>query len=269
MKKILIVPVNYNSYDKLNQFIESCEEAYKASGLKFDLTVKIADNSTAAEREVICLPSNSFIKYESFKYDNLGYLGAFAEIVNSTFNIELYDFVILTNVDLELDNQFFSNLLQYESDPNIGWIAPQLYSKKEDRDKNPKIIRRYSLKRLKLLGLLYKYPLLHKLYEMTLYRRKKMRVKHKPQRIYAGHGSMMIFDGKALTKLLPIHYPVFLFGEELFFAEMFRRVGFGVYYYPNIRVLDHEHTSTGSMKSNFYYKCNKEAISYIISEFYE
>lgn len=116
---------------------------------------------------------------------------------------------------------------------------------------------------------MYKIPLLHHIYQNSLYKRKKKKKESSQKRIYAGHGSFMIFTKIFFTQYSKIEYPIFLFGEELFFAELIRRKSLYVEYFPNIKVYDDEHISTSKMNSKFYYKCNREAIKYIISNFYE
>lgn len=271
MKKFLLIPVNYNSYEQLSKYIGSCNSAFsrlKTNKDKVSIDIFVADNSNELIDFILPQNNNHFC-YKLFKNGNLGYLGGALRILNNLKNVEEYTYVIISNVDIEFDLNFFNSLLKNDYVPSIGWIAPAIISYAENRDKNPKIIKRYNLKALKILRLIYRFPILHYLYNNTLYKRKKFRQSFEAQSIYAGHGSLMIFTGKALSSLLPLSYPVFLFGEECFFAEMLNKNGYSVYYDPSIKVYDKEHVSTGNMKRDFYYKCNHEAINYLISEFYE
>ncbi len=61
--------------------------------------------------------------------------------------ISEFDFVILSNVDLTLEKNFFNNLLKLSVEKSIGWIAPRILSEKENRDRNPKILTRPSYKK--------------------------------------------------------------------------------------------------------------------------
>ena len=92
---------------------------------------------------------------------------------------------------------------------------------------------------------------------------------YKQMDVYAGHGSFMIFTKAFFLKKPKLQYPVFLFGEEIYFAELMRSYSLKVTYIPRLKVFDKEHISTSKMKSDFYYKCNREAIKYLISTFYE
>ena len=86
--------------------------------------------------------------------------------------------------------------------------------------------------------------------------------------VYAGHGSFIILTQAYLRRCGTIDYPVFLFCEELYLAEMCRRNGLAVVYVPHIRVNDTEHVSVGKMAHRDYCRHNLEAVSYIIRHFY-
>ena len=86
--------------------------------------------------------------------------------------------------------------------------------------------------------------------------------------IYAGHGSFMMLSKNFFEHYKKIEYPVFLFGEEIYLGELIRLAGMRARYVPSLEVIDMEHTSTGKMKKEFYYKCNKESIDYILDHFY-
>ena len=87
--------------------------------------------------------------------------------------------------------------------------------------------------------------------------------------IYSGHGSFMIFRPELFHQKPPLDYPVFLFCEEIFMAEMVRRIGKKTVHYPAVKVWDCEHASTGLMGLWRYCKYNHDALSYIIKHFYE
>lgn len=79
----------------------------------------------------------------------------------------------------------------------------------------------------------------------------------------------MIFTSEFFKKCPTLSYPVFLFCEEIFFAEIVRRIGGKVTYCPSIKIKDKEHASTSKMNLSKYCKYNYEALTYIINTFYE
>lgn len=264
--KVLIVCVNYNSYMELAKYLASIDRSNKGvDGVTVD--VYIADNSNGKERVVNTQYEN--IRVEQYDFDNLGYLGGASAVVNNLPDVENYDYVAISNVDLQLSDNFFQVLKEKKIDDETAWIAPQIYSHDEDRDRNPKVIGRYSKKKLKMIYYMYKYPSLFYLYTATAYKRKKLAPKYDEMDIYAGHGSFMLLTRNFFKEYKRIEYPIFLFGEELFLAELIKNKGMKVRYVPSLRVEDMEHVSTSRMKKKFYFKCNTESIKYILDTFYE
>ena len=264
--KVLIICVNYNSYRELTDFLNSINKAAHGNeGLSVD--VSVADNSNG--KEIIKGSEYNNIHLSQFNYANLGYLGGASAVINNMSNVLDYDFVAISNVDLQISEDFFKVLKNIDDDNSTAWIAPQIYSHEEKRDINPKVINRYSKKKLKMLYYMYKYPVLFYLYFMTAYRRKKIIPKHNEMDIYAGHGSFILLTRNFFRKYKKIEYPIFLFGEELFLAELIRNKGMKVRYMPALRIEDNEHVSTSRMKKKFYFKCNTESIKYILDTFYE
>ena len=299
--KVLFVPVTYNSYDALDNYIASVGKALEAAAdSTISVKIHVADNSTFSRNEECGMWNENSQRTETTHYDNPGYLPAALKTVYSE-DYASYDYIIISNVDVTLDETFFTALRDLKPDPDTVWIAPFIWSPSENRDVNPKILERYTKKRLQLLRLLFACPPLYYLYTRTLYRIKYSRSEesgvrsensseaesttessalgvsslHTPhstlheKNIYSGHGSFMIFRPELFHQKPPLDYPVFLFCEEIFMAEMVRRIGKKTVHYPAVKVWDCEHASTGLMGLWRYCKYNHDALSYIIKHFYE
>lgn len=266
MKNILIVCVNFNSYNELNKYLDSIELAC-VNVYGITVQVVIADNSTVFQK--ICTDKFKHITVEQCEQKNLGYLPGAANVINNIQNIYEYDFVVISNVDLEVEESFFLNLEKMGFEGDVAWVATKIWSEQEYRDKNPKIIERYSKEKLNKIRMLYKYPILDWIYTNTLYLRKKVRPQYHEQDIYAGHGSFMMLTKKFFKEYPKIDYPLFLFGEEMFLAELARKKNLKVRYVPDLVVIDKEHTSTSKMKKKAYYDYNLKSIDYILDAFYE
>lgn len=104
---------------------------------------------------------------------------------------------------------------------------------------------------------------------MTVYKRKKLSPSYPQMEIYAGHGSFMMFTNSFFQRYPRLDYPIFLFGEELYFAEVIKNLDMKVLYEPSLRVIDNEHVSTSTLKKKSYFKYNQESIKYILDTFYE
>lgn len=266
-KHILIVSVNYNSYKELDVYLHSIEKAVSKTLINCEVDVYVADNSS--RKEVVDISSYCNFELNIIPLKNLGYFGGAFHIINNLVDISVYNYVIISNVDVSLSTEFFNKLLFRSFSKDVAWIAPSIYSTDEHRDRNPKIVYRYSKKRLSFIYCMYKFPFLHALYQFTLYKRKKIRYNNSEKNIYAGHGSFIVLTEYFFNKFPKLNYPIFLFGEELFLAELIQEGKMRVVYIPDIQILDGEHVSTSKMKHGLYYKCNKEAIQYILKTFYE
>jgi len=269
MIKIIIYCVNYNSYSSLSNFIPSVEEAaeyaVKDNGCQLCIDLCIADNTEENVQAINVNGSNINIKVFPF-HKNYGYFGGVQKMMESVSPLD-YDYAIISNVDLSLAKDAILKLARLSQDSDTGWIAPQIYSEDEHRDKNPRIPTRYSKRKLQMLKLTFQFPLLHTLHKKTVYRRKEF-IQHSPGPVYAGHGSFIILTKKYFEKCGIINYPVFLFCEEIYLGEHCRIQGLKVIYNPEIKIIDSEHVSTGKINNKRFCKFNYDAISYILKTFY-
>lgn len=264
--KVLVACVNFNSYNDLERYVKSIIVAKERIN-DVIVDVLVADNST--KRQLIDCSAYHNISVKQVSLDNIGYLPAASEAIKQCHNLKQYDYIIISNVDVELDYHFLENLQSLKVDKTIGWIAPQIWTEEEGRDKNPKVIERYSKSKLEKIRLLYRYPMLDYIYTNTLYLKKKSRPQYNEMDIYAGHGSFMILTKHFFDFYKEINYPIFLFGEELFLAELNKEAGLRVRYIPYLKIYDNEHVSTSKMKKKSYYKYNLDSINYILDTFYE
>ena len=245
MKRIAVYCVTFRSDVEL--------ENYKASLLK-------AAEKAGGEVEL------DFFVSRNTEDDNPGYFGGIRRAMLKS-DVKAYDYAIISNVDLTVEEDFFVKLAAYNCAEDTGWIAPQIWSAQEGRDRNPKIMNRYQLKKLKILKTIFHYPYVWALKRAITARQKKWE-KHPAGEIYGGHGSFIILTKRYLERCGAVNYPVFLFCEEIWLAEQCRKAGLKVMYVPTLVVSDAEHASTGRMKLSYYCHLNEEALEYIIKNFY-
>lgn len=264
MMNIAIYCVTYNSYNAAMNYLSSIDKTIDAE--KVTLTVFLADNTT--KKSIDIKYKTEKFKLVVYKFNNVGYFGAIRKMMIKN-DPTLYDYSIISNVDLFLDENIFKSLTGITITEKIGWIAPQIFSLKEERDLNPAIINRYSPFKLKILKFSYRHPRILQLYKNVLYRNKKSHfVSYPRMNIYAGHGSFIILTKEYFKKCGIINYPVFLYDEELYLGEECKRNGLKVIYIPSLKVFDCENVSTSKLSSNFYCKCNIEGLTYIIKNYY-
>ncbi|MBQ8989642.1 MAG: glycosyltransferase family 2 protein [Prevotella sp.] len=245
MKRIAVFCVTFKSDQELEHYRASLLKAAEKAGDEIKLDIFVSHNTET---------------------DNPGYFGGVKRVMKAV-DVEAYDYSIISNVDLTVEEDFLTRLAAYDCDEETGWIAPQIWSGKEGRDRNPKILKRYSLRRLKILRAFFQMPPIWALYHKVAYRKKRLE-KHPAGPIYGGHGSFIILTKKYFKRCGKIDYPMFLFCEEIWLAEQCLKSGLRVMYVPDLKVSDAEHASTGRMHLGNYCHLNYEAIQYIISHYY-
>lgn len=265
MKRIAIFCVTYHSYQEAEHYLASIDKAVEKAAGSVSLDVFVADNTTTNPQPITYQASN-FKLQTSNSRENLGYFGGIKHAMQEV-DVEAYDYAIISNVDLTMDEEFFVKLAAYECPEDTGWIAPQIWSKAEDRDRNPKVLTRYPLKKLKVLRTFFQLPPIWAFYHRYASHKKRSEV-HSAGQIYAGHGSFIILTNAYLKRCGKIDYPVFLFCEEIYLAEQCLRAGLKVMYVPALKVSDREHISTGRMNLGHYCHQNYEALQYIIQTYY-
>lgn len=246
MKKIAVYCVSFLSDKERDTYLASIDVAAKRAGDKVCVDIFVANKT---------------------KDDNPGYFGAVKQLMEDV-DVTAYDYSIISNVDLTLEENFFIKLAAFVCPGDTGWIAPRIWSQLERRDRNPQRMTRPTLRKMQILKAFYQYPLLDTIYHHTIYRRKKFISHETPDNIYAGHGSLIILTKQFFEKCGKIDYPIFLFCEELYLAEKCRLSGLTVRYEPCIQVNDMEHVSIGKMSHRLYCKYNLMAMDYILRNFY-
>ena len=263
-KHIAIYCVNYHSYDSLNNYLASIDQAVQKSKNDIELTVFVADNSVPAQP--IPFHSELFMLHLLQTGQNLGYFGAVKHLMEH-YPPTCYDYAIISNADVVIPDDFFGKLSKTAFPQHTGWIAPQIFSRQEQRDRNPKILQRYPKKKLQILKCLFTVPPLYNLYTHTAYKSKKF-IHHQPGQIYAGHGSFIILTNEYFQRCGIIDYPVFLFCEEIYLAEQCLQQNLRVLYCPELCIHDAEHASTSNMRRSRYCQLNKQAITHILNTYY-
>ena len=131
--KILIVCVNYNSYEELNQFLDSVEKSSN-NAVETQVEVVVADNSTIKQTVDKSLYKSISVSQQNL--DNLGYLGGASAVLNNIRNIIQYKYVIISNVDVIFEENTIKQMQNFEIGDDIAWVAPCIYSEKYQKDLN-------------------------------------------------------------------------------------------------------------------------------------
>lgn len=220
MKKLLLICVNYKSHDALKSFLESVHRAAENAKGTLQVDIEVVDNSE----------------------HNVGYLGGALPVYNE--KAKDYDFVSISNVDLQLAPDFFEKLTELKTE-NVGWIAPDIYTGKRDLHENPARLKRPTKWNFLIWFLIYSNTFLYKLYHLLYILKSRKRADSPSCTIYAGHGSFMLFTKEFIAQYDDLQFPTFLYGEEIFFAELIRAANLKVLYTPTLLINNTGNVSTG------------------------
>lgn len=281
LKRVCVVPVCYNAYDDALRFLSSLNVAFgKTKNLHLD--VILADNSIVdAPAEIV--QNNYLFCYQYNKNQNVGYFPAFYRAMQSNLNAANYDYVVVCNVDLVVGEDFLSKLVELSCSSEVGLIAPGIFSDRDGRDLNPKIMHRPKLSKLRFMRLVCSHVLLFRAYGKLVRLRERarshsqkrqarsvnVRPVHDNRKIYGAHGSFMIFPKSYFLRGATIDYPRFLFGEEVFVAEQLRMHQLDVVHVPQLRIFDKEHASTSQANVKFISGEHKKSYDYLISNYFK
>ena len=87
------------------------------------------------------------------------------------------------------------------------------------------------------------------------------------RKIYAPHGSCIIFNKNYFERGGTLDHISFLFGEEIFVGETVRNLRLNVLYIPEIKVRHYEHSSIGNVISRRINKFYRKSIDDIIYQY--
>lgn len=200
--------------------------------------------------------------------ENVGYLNAIP-VALAEADLASDDWVVLCNPDIVFDPTFMSTLRTYADAP-VGMYAPTI-SGSSGRDQNPYLVYRPGRLKTLVRAVQFSHWTIGRVTTaMAVHINGKFgrRVSRTPvapgQRIYAPHGSCMLFSPRYRAAGCSLSQPIFLFGEEITVAEQCRGTGLEVVYRPELRTVHAEHASTGVWRSRTVAAAQAESARYIM-----
>lgn len=275
MTDVLILAVTYNTPDETLRFLESIKRQHY-NGVQVVLT----DNSENIpdrfeDRVQQALPGTVYLRSGK----NEGYFGgAKTGLEHYLKGNTLPEWIMVSNVDIVFNQvDFFKKLNSMDFPPSTGVIAPAIISDKWKTDSNPKIISRYTRKKMEFYRMVCTNALSQNMYMTLSYLKKLMKGKgrddqrseRRRMKIYAPHGSCILFKKIFFERGGNLDHISFLFGEEIFVGETAIKLGLEVYYEPQLVVDDFEHASTGFFYSKKVAGFMKQSTDDIISHYYQ
>lgn len=266
--KILIIAVNYNSYKELHTYLQSIEEAVINTTIDCKVDVYVADNSLVKKQ----INKYAYCNFELniVFLDNLGYFGAAFYVVNNLVYINQYKYVIISNVDITLEKDSIQKLLCLNIPNHVVWLSPYRYSEKYNMPLYVERDKRIPKWKMLLFMLIYKFYLFQFIQSyFTLHKYKNKRIEPFEKKIYSGCGSCFILTSNFFRYYPNLTYPVFLYGEEIFIAELLREKGLEAYYVPSVKIRNIGSVSTGLLGKKKLCLYNYKAIKYLYYRFYK
>lgn len=271
MFNVLICCVNYNSYDCLRYYLDSLKVSLDAANdMDIQIDVRVADNSS--QKKSFEYTESEQMKVSIVPLDNLGYFNGAFTILNSIKDKKKYSYNIVSNVDITVDKSFFLELKSYIPDEITCWITPYVEDNRYKSNIAVEQMFRPSKLKVQIRKLVFKYPLIFSLFDFFHAIRIKKRqpnisINHEME-IYSGTGCIFIFTPLFFEKYTEIHYPGFLYGEEVYISECILKVGGKNMYVPSIKCYNIGAISTRKLFPKQKCKYQYQMTKYTLDNFY-
>jgi len=279
MKEILILGVNYHSDHETINFIESVLSLVEINLINL-IIIDIGERNSDDWFSKKTAEYPSLVTVINCK-DNLGYFGAADYGLKEYLKTNsLPQWIIVSNVDIEIQSKDLIYILRtYSTQKEIGVIAPTIISISNQNNQNPFMKFRPSSVRMHFYKWIFKQRIVLNLYELLNFIFKKLIYLFKNVHsisiendisIYAPHGSFVIFSNTFFLKSKGLNIPLFLFGEEVFIAEICKEIDLKIFYISKIKILHKEHVSTGNLfKNKKIAKYLSKSVTYIADTFFK
>ena len=253
---ILFILVNYYQDEEILRFISQELMTLTSAGEK-DFKVMVVNNgSRQPERlsqAILAWPEADVVH----PHANLGYLGAARYGLQQLENTgkRLPELVILCNTDMIFpDRNLVKTMIERLGSLDFAVAGPSVLSSRfNHHDQNPFMEERISKKRLLFLRFVFSLYPVYYLYQLLAVCKAFLKAdgnraggKQAVKEVYAVHGSFLIMRNKFLYRIRQdLAQAPFLFGEEIFLAELARKYGMSVIFDNNLQVIHQEHATTG------------------------
>ncbi len=241
-----------------DQFLKHIDQLRESGS---NIFVSIADNSDNLN---ICVPDWCCIERG---HGNVGYMSG----CNFAYHAGVkqfgsFDWVAMSNTDIKFSTDFFRADCWFNGSLNKSILAPQVTNTK-GYQQNPFKIKPLSYNRIRMNWVIFSNYFLAAVYSMIFrfkaalaYKKQINALEEKVIEIYAPHGSIIFFPSFFLGITRGLKYISFMYGEELYVAEIARKHNIKILYVPELKVQHNENSSTGKM--DFKRVCRWRADSY-------
>jgi GT2 family glycosyltransferase len=269
---ILLVTVCYRNEEEVNEFHRKYGESLDSNGVKRFIVINALQNPSSAIDW-----NNDSSCYIIITGNNEGYLGAFRIALEHWKKKENIwpELAILCNTDISITPDTLINSLREAAKiPSAGLVGPSIRSTLSNVDQNPFMMDRMTPASLKLLlteNSFYPFYLAYQTlsYIKRFFKRNGEKTEE-VKRVYALHGACIGITRLMLDKCFARFKEAgFLYGEEIFLAELCHQNGLSAFYHPGSQVEHREHTTTGRYKSVKHIRYLHDSLSRIEELFFK
>jgi GT2 family glycosyltransferase len=255
--KVVALIVSYGTPDLASGLVEDLLSSAKEPGLNDEIICIVVENDRQSELFLgLSRKGNGPKVYSVASARNDGYLGG-ARVAREVGQLvgmfdDPVDWWLICNSDLRVckGGDLFGGL---RAAGDAGLVGPRI--KEGMRELNPYLKDRPSVGWMRRREFLFRYSVIAWLY-MAMARVKAFgqrlvlgnRAPMDQQTVYAVHGSAFFVSDSRMPVADVLNYPGFLFGEEIYVAEMARRVGTRACVEARICFEHSGHVSTGTRR---------------------
>ena len=266
-----IITVNFGDTTVTESFIDSLSFVEDNKLIK----IGIADNASSANsrNELNQIINKTKLEAKIFSYNkNYFYWPAIKKVINQlkAENRFYPDWIIVCNNDITFTEKNFFQELSKIDGSTYPIIGPNIINENGIK-LNPFMINPLS-KLEKFYWRMYfvSYPLSHimlgikKFFRFFIPKKNERNILTN-KKVYAIHGSLILFSDHFFNKGGWLDDNFEMYGEELTVAEIAKQLDFSITYFPNLIITHHEHQSTKTIDKRLLFYKAKQSYKYFRS----
>lgn len=267
-KDIVISVICYGNEDEVISFARELSNQKDKEKIILLVTCNKCNNIELLKKELckVQISSRIFLPEK-----NLGYLqGCIYGIKEYNNN---YKWAIISNTDIEfVSKSFFSEFLQKEYASDIACVGPNIKLKGDIKKQNPFAISRPDRQKMLVRKIAYSNYFFYRIYlELSRFKRNihKDIQEVKSGVVYAVHGSIFFLKKQCIERLISDNNSLFLYGEELYIAEMIRNEKQYCFYDNTLEVIHNQNQVTRKIGGRNRQRLFKQSIDLLIQKFWQ
>lgn len=269
MTDVGVVVVNYKSDGETVQFLRHLAAAPMPDACS--RRVVVVDNGGTLRRSAVEGEGEpcSLLKPK----ENLGYLNGGNVGIRSIReqHEECPEWWIVANPDLRVSPTFFQRLLRLSWTDSVALLGPDIRERRAWA-RNPFHPERPSARWVRSRVALFSSTLLAASYVTAAHLKRRLMappsVPKESKRIYAPHGSLMVFHRRFFDQGGTLEYEGFLYGEEIHVAEQIRQLGLDVLWAPSLCAYHRGRSAVAGVPAGRRYEWWRESYDFLYHTYF-